>query len=254
MMRKTVVLLCLMMCLSMVHAAHHPRGGRLWTYANLTTVLSPNWAFVVMPGVRYEFARSDPLRNVSPLRFFFLEFLTGPVYTLRFTPSFALKLPLWYYYMGYPIHATDDHFYSHNIEFLPIVELKAQKLTLMSRTIFHNTFYASIYETEEQRSGYGLVVRQMIKLDYKLNDRYSLLFAEEPFWGVIEDNEAPPNILGYWAQGFRMNRIYTGVNIRLTPRFFISPQYVYETSYDSGHVVGENHYLYITFTRVLKLF
>lgn len=241
------------MCVSTVQAANHPRGGRIWTYTNLTAVLSPNWAVVAMPGGRYEFARSDPFRNVSPMRFYFLEFLTGPVYTLTFTPSFKLKLPLWYYYMGYPIQGSDDYYYSHNIELLPIVELKTQKLTFVSRTIFHNTVYASIYETDEFRRGYGLVVREMLTLDYRLNERYSLCLAEELFWGVIEDNEAPPHILGYWARGFRMNRFYTGVNFRLTPNFLISPQYVYETLYEQSTVVSENHYLFLTFTAIVKL-
>lgn len=253
-MRKIIILLYLIMCVSTVHAASYPRGGRIWTYANLTTVLSPDWAVVVMPGCRYEFARSDPFRNVSAMRFYFLELFAGPVYTITFTPSFRLKLPLWYYYMGYPIYDTDDYYYSHNIEFLPIVELNTQKLTFVNRTIFHNTVYASIYETDELRRGYGLVLRQMLKLDYKLNERYSIFAAEELFWGVIEDKEAPPHTLGYWAHGFRMNRLYTGVNIRLTPNFLISPQYVYETLYEQSTVVSENHYLFCTFTGIVKLF
>ena len=243
-----------MMCLSVVHAAHHPRGGRVWTYANLTTVMSPHWAFVAMPGVRYEFARSDPISFAPAKKLYFFELLVGPVYTIRFTPAFVLKLPLWYYYMGYPVNATDDFYYSHNIEFLPIVELKTDKLTLTSRTIFHNTIYATVYETMEERRGYGLVVREMLKLDYRFNETLSLVIAEELFWGIIEDSDAPTHVLGYWPRGFQMNRVYTGLNIRVGPHYMISPQYVYETSYDSGLVVGENHYVYVTFTRVLKLF
>lgn len=253
-MRKAVLLLCLVTLLSVLHAAHHPRGGRVWTYVNLTTVMSPHWAFVAMPGVRYEFARSDPISFAPANKLYFLELLAGPVYTIRVTPLFALKLPLWYYYMGYPVNATGDYYYSHNIEFLPIVELRANKLTLTSRTIFHNTVYASVYETVEERSGYGLVVREMLKLDYRFNETLSLVIAEEPFWGVVEDSHAPTHVLGYWPKGFRLNRVYTGFNIKVGPHYMLSPQYVYETSYDNGHVVAENHYLYITFTRVLKLF
>ena len=253
-MRRILVLLCLLTCMRMVHAEHHPRGGRFWTYANLTAVMSPQWAFVAMPGIRYEFARSDPISFSPASKLYFLEFLTGPVYTVSLTPSFSLKLPLWYYYMGYPVNATDDYYYSHNIEFLPIFELKNTNLTLTSRTIFHNTIYATIYETIEERSGYGLVIRELLKLDYQFNKTVGIVIGEEPFWGIIEDSDALANVLGYWPKGFRLNRVYTGLTIRVGQSCMISPQYVYETSYDSGEVVAENHYVFITFTRVLKLF
>jgi hypothetical protein len=207
-----------------------------------------------MPGVRYEFARSDPMSSAPANKMYFLEFLAGPVYTLNFAPSFSLKLPLWYYYMGYPVNAIDGYYYSHNIEFLPILELRANNLTLTSRTIFHNTVYATIYESMEERGGYGLVLRQMLRLDYRFSKTMSFVVAEEPFWGIIEDSDAPAHVLGYWPKGFRLNRIYTGLTLRVGQSYMISPQYVYETAYESGEVVAENHYAYVTFTCVLKLF
>ena len=233
--------------------AQRPTTGRLWSYFNFTGLISKQLAFVVMPGFRYEFSR-DEENNGTAKKTYFYELLTGPVYIVKGN-CWTLKLPVWYYYMGFPISAQDDYFYSHNIELLPIIEFRKNRFTLSSRTIFHNTVYASIYETAHDRKGYGLVIREMIKASYSLNDDIELLVAEEPFFGVIEDSEAEVHGLGYWQKGFRMNRIYAGGTIRMSKYFSISPQYVFETNYDSdGQLASINHYLFITLSYALKLF
>jgi hypothetical protein len=231
--------------------AQHPTTGRFWGYANMTSVLNENWAFVIMPGMRYEFARNDDLDSPAK-ELYFTELLAGPVYVHRHK-SLIFKVPVWYYYMGFPVSGTDDHFYSHNIEFLPMIEYQVNKLKLISRTIFHNTVYASIYETDALRNGYGLVVRQLFRADYRLNDMVSITAAEEPFFGVIKDGEAPAHVLGFWPGGFRMNRVYLGIGLQVN-QFNISPQYVFETTYgDETELTGVNHYIHVTVSYTLKL-
>lgn len=243
--------LCIMAVLCAAVYAQHPTTGRFWGYANMTAVLAKNWALVIMPGMRYEFARSDdpgsPAKNL-----YFTELLTGPVYVRRHK-DLVFKLPVWYYYMGFPVSGTEDHFHSHNIEFLPIIEYRMGKLKVTSRTIFHNTVYASIYETDALRNGYGLVVRQLFRADYGLNDMMSITAAEEPFFGVIEDSEAPAHVLGFWHRGFRMNRVYLGIGLQVS-QFNISAQYVLETTYgDETELTGVNHYVHVTISYTLKM-
>jgi hypothetical protein len=249
-MKKILIALVLAASLPLVSFADVPSAGRSWTYVNFTTLLSPHWAFVFMPGARFEFNRS----NGSTKDTYFYEWFGGPVYTFK-TGAFTVKLPLWYYYMGYPVKSTDSYYFSHNIEFLPIVEYRHNNWTFVNRVIFHNTLYASVYGNEEQRNGYGLVIREMVQASYAVNKQLSVLLADEPFFGVIEDKEAPVSGPGYWAKGFRLNRVYAGVDYKVTPLFSVSPQYILETTYDTnGGITEIDHYLYLTLTYVFKLF
>jgi hypothetical protein len=233
--------------------SQQPSAARLWTYANCTGLLSKNLAFVIMPGMRYEFLRRDDIADKAK-NVYFYELLAGPVFIMKHK-AWTLKLPFWYYYMGFPIAAQDDYFYAHNLEFLPIIEFRKNDLTFISRTIFHNTVYATVYEEDDDRKGYGLVIREMFRVDYHLNDNIVLVLADEPFFGVIEDRDALVHPLGYWANGFRMNRVYAGCNVQLNKHLSFSPQYVFETSYDTdGQLDAVNHYLFLTLTYVLKLF
>jgi hypothetical protein len=246
---------CAVLILFMIFLLPNPGDasatGRFWSYFNLTSLISPEWAVVTMPGLRYEFARNDDPNMLPAKGVYFYEFFVGPVLTTS-SNAFTLKLPLWFYYMGFP---TDDvYFYSHNIEFLPILSYRLHRTTFTSRTIFHNTVYASVYETPEMRSGYSLVVRQLLQIAYKIDERATIILADEPFFGIIEDAEAPPSPIGFWPSGFRLNRVYAGLQYGITPRITISPQYVFETAHDEGAVTDVNHYLFVTIQYVLKFF
>ena len=225
--------------------------GRFWSYLNITSLIDAKWAIVTMPGFRYEFARSDDLNMLPAKGIYFYEFFVGPVYT-KTSGAFTFKLPVWYYYMGFP--SDYAYFYSHNIEILPILSYRSGRTTFTGRTIFHNTVYASVYETREMRKGYSLVIRQLLQVAHNIDDRTTLIFADEPFFGVIEDGEAPPSPIGFWPSGFRLNRIYAGLQYSITPKMKISPQYVFETAHDEGRVTDVNHYLFVTFSYVLKFF
>jgi len=53
--------------------------GRVWYDQNLTLAFTPAWSFTVMPGVRFEYARSrEDSAGVQ-----FLEFFIGPNYTYK---------------------------------------------------------------------------------------------------------------------------------------------------------------------------
>jgi len=248
---RTAVLSILILLLITPRPGISATTGRFWSYLNLAAPLNPNWAFIMMPGVRYEFARSDPNPANSAREFYFYELLVGPTYTKTWG-NFTVKLPVWYYYMGFP--TPGDYAYAHNIEFLPIAGFRSGKVSFTSRTIFHNTVYASVYDTPEQRSGYSLVIRQLLELSYDLHQKITLLVADEPFFGIIKDQEAPPSAIGFWPSGFRLNRFYAGFRYKLTPRFVISPEYVLETVYDEGDLTDTNHYLFVTFSYILKIF
>lgn len=230
-----------------------PTGLREWNYFNCTILTSKNFAYVIMPGFRYEFGRFND-SGIEEKGLYFLELLTGPVF-IKKTGNFTFKLPVWYYYMGFPVNTTGDYYYSHNIEFLPIVEYRGIKnLTLTGRIIFHNTLYSSLYETAEERSGYSLVLRTLIKGTLSINNKFNLVLGEEPFFGIVEDDETTPSAAGFFPSGFRLNRVYAGIDYKLKPDLKISPMYILETSHDEGGITGFNHYLHLNVSYLLKIF
>lgn len=226
-----------------------PRTERLWVYAEATALASPHWALTVMPGYRYELAR-DP----GPTKDHYMnELFVGPTYVHR-SGNFTAKLSLWYYYIGYPIRAKDDYVFSHNVELIPKLEWQLGALTLSSRTIFHNTVYATVYARDDWRRGFGLVVREMLQAKWQAFAKVALVLAEEPFFGVIEDAEAPSSGAGYWARGLRLNRIYAGFEWRPWPQLALTPMYVFETTHQDGHVAEIGHYGFLTASYAWKAF
>jgi len=225
--------------------------GRTWEYINLTAVLSPQWAIVAMPGHRYEFSRTESYGAAKGNVFH--EFFIGPVYTMPLG-NFKLKLPVWYYMMGFPTDSPQSYNMSQNLEIMPIVDYKLNdKITLSNRVIFHNTFYSDAYTDDAQKVGYSLLIREMLTGSYKLTDNLTAMLADEIFIGAIEDNEAKAKATGFSASGFQTNRVYLGVTYNFTPTMSISPQYVYETNYNLENVVTSiQNYLYVTFTYVMK--
>lgn len=276
--RTCVVLFAALMLFAFLPAgadAKAPYTGRTWEYVNVTLLLSPNWAFMVMPGHRFEFYRgADSTSNAKET--FLWEFFAGPIYIHKFE-SFTFKLPLWYYYMGFPIDGDDkkpkvpgnDRFWSHNIEVVPIFEFNVDALKVTSRTIFHNKVYADnrFYTTANQKKGHSLLIRQMLMLEYALNPMFSLLLGDEIFVGVKEDGGTndirKPNgdrNIGeplYERKGFSENRLHAGFNVKFSPALSLSPQYVYDTTYlpESGYrLTSRNHYIMLTLTYVLKMY
>lgn len=241
--------------------------GRTWEYVNFTALLSPSWAFVVMPGHRYEYYRHDGMSYGT----FMYELFVGPVYIKKFD-KLTFKLPVWYYYMGFDLKesALDDYLYSHNIEVLPIFEYKVGKATLISRTIFHNKVYANnkFYDEAKDKKGYSLLLRELIRINYPITDSIVFTIADEIFYGLIEDdgtndaddNAGPFKLVGepfYAQESFNKNRFYTGFVFKFTPFVSLSTQYIYETNYivdDDYKLKDRNHYAFFTLNYVMKLY
>ena len=285
--------------------------GRVWYDQNLTLAFTPNWSFTVMPGVRFEYARSrEDSAGVQ-----FLEFFIGPNYTYKWK-NFTFKGSLWYYYMGYPARgrqalqppdytATDctkltppgkplpaycqsTYSFSHNLEIIPAVEYRLGRWSFYDRIIFHNTFYADIYNSDyvdpndstfklsaaDQRWGWGTVLREMLQARYALTDRLGVLLADEVFFGIAEDTDTSKEFKknadgktitegsgylpqGYWKTGFRQNRIYLGIDYKVTPTLTVAPMYMLEidaSPVNSSDVSDISHNLFIVATYVAKMF
>lgn len=253
--------------------------GRAWFYGNFTAALTPHWSFTVMQGLRYEFARWDaikgPAGNAPESRDFYLtETFVGPNYTHKIG-NLTLKGSLWYYYIGYPqrkesnLQLTDDKYnYSSNIEVIPTAEYRWGRFTFIDRVILHNTIFADTYQWNSQRWGFGTVLRELLQVRFAATDRLGVLLGDEPFFGIIEDGDtsklktaagAPAGYspLGYWKDGFRLNRVYLGVDYKITPSLTVTPMYMFETTVsatDSTDVTANGHYLFVTLSYLLKLF
>ncbi len=231
--------------------------GQLWLYGNITGVVTPSWAYTVMPGIRYEFA--DSLEDAGGVTMY--ELFTGPMFTHRFG-QLRFRLPLWYYYMGFPISATNDYFDSHNLELIPMLDYSWGRVTLSSRSIFHNKLYAdnSVFATESQRNGYSLLLRQMLQVSYALSSTLAVTLADEVFVGLVEDEETNDMARGepfFEREGFSMNRVYAGASVTIVPGISVAPQYVLETHHDpdnDSELTRVRHYLFVTLNGVVNLF
>ncbi len=265
--------------------------GRIWAYQNLTLVFSPNWSLTSMPGGRVEFARSKE----DKAGFHFLEYFIGPNYTYKFGPNLTVKGSLWYYYMGYPgvgrnqisqnkvtgawestcdakgaNYCPSTYNFSHNLEIIPSIEYRIGRWSIYDRVIFHNTFYADMYsnpangDVSDQRWGWGTVLRELLEVRYALTDRLGVSLADEVFFGIKEDsdtrkiaNEGGYQIPGYWKNGYRLNRIYAGIDYKVTPALSVAPKYLLEmlsSRIDGSDITDVSHTLFVTISYAVKLF
>ena len=247
-----------------VQANDAPVAGRTWIYANSTLLLSRSVGWLVMPGFRHEFSRNLAGKSLDTNDLYFYEFFTGPIF---FTGIGKLKviLPFFYYYMGFPLKAQDKYVYNHNLEFSPTFVYKTGDVIIYNRLIFHNTifstFYREVLDNKDWQKGYSLLLRWKLMIQYIVNPKLILEIAEEPFYGLIEDKDMPPVTgPGFSEKGLDMNRIYAGFTYKITKKFTVEVNYVYETSYKEDTVSGKKehsqtaHYIFITFKNTFKLF
>ena len=253
------VVLGLLATAQVARAADVPaeQEGRAWFYGNFTAALTPNWSFTVMQGLRYEFARWDVPNVPATRELYMTETFAGPNYT-RKIGNLTLRGSLWYYYIGYPQRKesnpklTDDKYNYSSIG----------RFTIMDRVIFHNTIFADVYQTNSERWGFGTVLRELLQVRFAATDRLGILVGDEPFFGIHEDGQTSKlaggySPLGYWKDGFRLNRVYLGVDYKITPSLTVTPMYMFETVVsptDSADVTSNGHYLFVTLSYLLKLF
>lgn len=229
-----------------------PHLGRVWLYGMANAQLSPHWSLTVMPGIRFELARDQ--QDADAFGHYMDEIFVGPNLHLRFG-RLSLMVSLWYYFAGFDI--LERYTPTHNLELVPVLNLRLGRVTLTSRTIFHNILYSGVYEgPASARRGYSLVVRQLLQVGVRVSTRVTLLVASEPFFGLVEDADAKPSILGFWPRGFRIHRAYAGVALRLADGVTLVPQWIYETllvNNDDG-VTHHGHYLFVTVAYRFRLF
>ena len=251
-----------------------PTYHRTWTYLNCTLLLSPNWAWTIMPGHRYEFFDNTQVDDEGRGNQFY-EFFTGPVFITKLNDNVTFKLPVWYYYMGFPnipggrSGRDNDYYYSHNLEIVPIFEIRLGSLVVANRIILHNKFYANNanYTEEAQRRGWSMLLREMVTLTYNISPNFALTLGDEVFFGMIEDrgtnnitNSKGVRLVGeprFEGSGFSMNRFYAGFILRYDQFINIVPQYILETNHqttDDYELMSKGHYLFVTINYTIKLY
>ncbi|MGB4269339.1 MAG: hypothetical protein WBK20_09175, partial [Spirochaetota bacterium] len=169
--RLTLLFLLVFVLCTSVQVFAVPVAYRSWTYLDLTALLSPQWSWTLLTSHSYEYERkNDPIQKEEKKTFFY-EVFTGPAYTMKFD-NLTVKLPLWYYYQSFPtnVNGKDEHYYAHNIEFLPIIEYKIGNLKLWNRVIFHNKVYSTYptYTTSSLKKGYSLLIREYFRIEYSI--------------------------------------------------------------------------------------
>ncbi|MBM4370020.1 MAG: hypothetical protein FJ098_00100 [Deltaproteobacteria bacterium] len=256
----TLTVLALLLSLSSAATAKDtPQEVQLWAYATTTGVVAPHWAVTLMPGLRWEVWDSEGEAGQATM----VELFAGPSFVQKWG-AVTLKIPLWYYYMGFPIRkpGPDDWFDSHNLELIPIVEYRLGRWTFTSRSILHNKVYArnTVFRSDAQRRGYSLLWRQLFQAAYTVAAGVDVVLAEELFLGLVEDGETNGLAKGepfFEKHGLSMNRVYAGVSLTLPHGMSLSPQYVFETHHDPDHgteVTKMRHYLLVTWSTTVQLF
>ena len=241
-----------------------PVSNRTWNYASLNLALKEDLSWMVLGGFRYEFSSELNGESLDEKEMYFYEFFTGPMFHSKLG-KFKLIVPVWYYYMGFPMNSIDKYTYSHNLEILPILVYKRDNLIFYNRLIFHNTLYSSFYKEvmgeEDLQSGYSLLLRWKCMLQYIISPSVILEIATEPFYGVIEDDEkVPVTGPGFSEQGLDMVRIYTGFIYNFSKATALETNYVFETSYAEDPSTGDKeltqvaHYIFLTLSVKLKAY
>lgn len=228
------------MVLSVSSASATPQTGRIWAYGVANVQLDEAWSFAVIPGTRYEYARSGDLPSKGR---YLDEVFVGPAWTGRLG-DLSLKVALQYYFLGYP--RPGSYPLSHNLELVPTIDYRIGALSLSYRIIFHNTIYASVYPAG-QRWGFGTVMRNLVQARYALAPTFSVLLGDEPWFGLIENGGTAYSSAGYWQRGFRLNRLYAGFDWKLGNGVTLSPQYVFEATFGpDGQATELGHYAFVT--------
>lgn len=244
-----------------------PTYHRTWTYLNCTLLISPNWAWTIMPGHRYEFFDSNQVDDEGRGNQFY-EFFTGPIFITKLNDNVTFKLPLWYYYMGFPNTGgttsgrDNNYFYSHNFEVVPIFEVRMGSFMFANRIILHNKFYANnnLYSNSAQRRGWSMLLREMVTVTYNLAPSFALTMSDEVFVGMVEDRGTPDPARGepyFEKNGFSMNRFYAGFIYRFDQFINVVPQYILESNHDprdNYELASKGHYFYLTINYTIKLY
>jgi hypothetical protein len=182
--------------------------------------------------------------------------------------------------IGTATACTSTYNFSHNIELIPSIEYRIGNWSVFNRIIFHNTVYADVYNTakpglsvQDQRLGWGTVLRELIQARYAVSDKLGVILSNELFFGILEDGDtkkltkpgATPGStlpagyspIGYWKNGYRLDRTYFGIDYKISPTLTITPMYMLEVTSsptDSADVTDVSHYLFVTIAYVAKLF
>jgi hypothetical protein len=159
---------------------------------------------------------------------------------------------------------TSTYNASHNLEIIPSAEYRWGRWSIYDRIIFHNTFYADVYDTADQRLGWGTVLRELLQGRFAVTDRLGVFLMDEVFIGIIEDGDTSSiasgggyKTAGYWKHGFRANRTYLGIDYKVTPNFTITPMYMVEAMMnptDSTDVTDISHNLFVIATITASTF
>jgi hypothetical protein len=167
--------------------------------------------------------------------------------------------------------------FSHNLEIIPAIEYRLGRWSFYDRIIFHNTFYADYYNggtgvtsksPSDLRWGWGTVLRELVQTRYAVTDRLGVSVADEVFFGIKEDGDThglkkldgtPTGYhpTGYWKNGYRLNRIYAGIDYKVTPTLTVAPMYTLEimsSPTKGSDVTDVTHTLFMVVTYVVKLF
>ncbi|TAL33830.1 MAG: DUF2490 domain-containing protein [Spirochaetes bacterium] len=240
------------------YSANADSTFRAWGYLNYTLLFSPDWVFTIMPGYSYEFSRNDadsaaPHGAQSSV---LNELYFGPAYVVQ-AGEFTLKLPFWYSFQGYPTAYRDMYHFSHNLDFLPVIQFTHNGLELITRLFLENKFHTTRVPEGSNKQGYSLQFRPLVRVNYWLTSSVALTLADEAYLGLVQDsnNKSGPEP-GFARKGFSENRFMAGMEYKFSPFTSIAPQYMLRTLYDpaSSHkLLGIDHCAFIQFNYIVRL-
>lgn len=250
-----------------------PYNKRIWGYYNMTCMLSPEWGIMLQPGMLYEYYNSSGEARDIVLE----ELFAGPIYIRHISNNLQFVFAFGYYYIGFPrrdYKDTDDDgrgdqdvfWYSHNFEAVPDISYTMDRFKISAKAIFHSKYYArnDVYKTEDDRWGFSMLMRDMIKIAYSVSKDITISGAGEIYVGLIEDKKTSSKYKALDAkgepyferQGFLRNRLYCGIDMALSPVLKLSPNYVLESAYNpdkDGILAGRNHIITVTLSYVARM-
>ena len=255
------------------YAGNVPVSFNHWIYGNLNILFHPNFFFHVMPGHSYEYIVQRDDTNSHANKTFLTELFIGPWFNYNITNNLNFKIGVEYYYMGFsPFYDSDFiEYYNHCIEVIPIFTFKVDPITISSRTIFHNVLYTSERDYTnpltgapfhtDAKSGYGMLIRELITVSYKVNDLITVSLGNEFFFGCVEYEGLVTTDLN--SKGYNENRLIPGITFtNIVPGFSVTANYIFRVSFqvndsakfDDGEINRVRHYAQLILTYNFKTY
>lgn len=241
--RKLAIMLLLLS--TALFADVEVKRGQFWGRVTYAPKLEKGIGFMISAGMRDNFSITKEVNGVEKesqkQEFWLKELMIGPTHSMKIGKKLSLQNQLLYRpQLWYPDNNGGVNYLRHTLMANSNLFHSLGKLKIHYRLSFWNQFEAIQHSTNSKVMDNELYVRIMAGPVVPLGKRVSLFSKIEPFLKVtVSDTDVDGTEF--------MNKVvsWNGINIKATPDFTLSMQYVHMSSFPSETLTVRDNYLYL---------